>query len=178
MKWSNASPLPWSSIATQWNTAAKAESVTLAGEASGSVTEARVVKAESITFTANAGQTLAHGALYPASAAFAVTASQASVGGFVFADSISFAAEAGYTQSDDATLANSISFALTADGVTNINHQESITAAVNAGMIPGQFYADSISFAAIANMTVVDGFLWSPVADEATTWTKVEYPTN
>ena len=178
MNWSNASPLPWSTIATQWNTAAKTESVTLAGEASGSVTEARVVKAESITFTANAGQTLAHGALYPASAAFAVTASQARGGGFVFSDAIFFAAEAGYTQSDDATLANSISFALTADGVTNINHQESITAAVNAGMIPGQFYADSISFAAIANMTVVDGFLWSPVADEATTWTKVEYPTN
>ena len=178
MNWSNASPLPWSTIATQWNTAAKTESVTLAGEASGSVTEARVVKAESITFTANAGQALAQGALYPASAAFAVTASQASVGGFVFSDAISFAAEAGYTQSDEATLANSISFALTADGVTNINHQESITAAVNAGMIPGQFYADSISFAAIANMTVVDGFLWSPVADEATTWTKVEYPTN
>ena len=178
MNWSNASPLPWSTIATQWNTAAKGESVTLAEESGYSITSARVIKAESITFTANAGQTLTHGALYPATATFGVTASQASVGGFVFADAISFAAEAGYTQSDDATLANSISFALTADGVTNINHQESITAAVNAGVVPGQFYTDSISFAATANMTVTDGFLWSPVADQATTWTRVEYPTN
>jgi len=93
MNWSNASPLPWSTIATQWNTAAKGESVTLAEESGYSITSARVIKAESITFTANAGQTLTHGALYPATATFGVTASQASVGGFVFADAISFAAE-------------------------------------------------------------------------------------
>ena len=175
MKWSQASPLPWSGIATNWNTAALSNSISVAAALAGSLTN-RVVKAETVSFAASVTDALANNHTMPESVSMAAALTQASVGGFVFADSITLAATAGYTQSHDATYSNSISLAATADAITNLNYPESITIASSQGIFPGQFYENSGSFAATAGMSVSDGLLWNPESEVSTTWTKVEYP--
>ena len=106
----------------------------------------------------------------------AVELAQTGVGGFVFSDSITLAATANYTQSDDATLVNSITIAATVDEINNLNYSESITLASEQSIFPGEFYANSISLASTAGLTMADSFLWNEVSDTSTTWTKVDYP--
>jgi len=175
VKWSQASPLAWSAIATQWNTAALSNSISIAATLAGSSTN-RVVKTETISFAASVTDALANNHTMPESVSLVATVVQTSVGGFVFADSITLAATAGYTQSDDATLANSITIAATVDAVNNVNYPESITLASSHSIYPGEFYLNSISFATTAGLTMTDSFLWNEVSDTSTTWTKVDYP--
>tara|TARA_Y100000310_G_C20668787_1_gene809106 strand:- start:291 stop:821 length:531 start_codon:yes stop_codon:yes gene_type:complete len=175
MNWSQASPLPWSGIATQWNTAAKANSVSVAATVAGSSTT-RVVKAESISMAATVADSATNAHTMPESVSIAQTAAVTSVGGFVFSDSISLAATADATLSHDATLVNSISLAATANAITNLNYPVSITLASEHSIFPGEFYMNSISFATTQGMSVTDSFLWNPVDEASTTWTKVEYP--
>ena len=175
MNWSQASPLAWSAIATQWNTAAKANSISVAAEVAGSSTN-RVVKSETISMAAAVTQTLGHAHTMPVSVSMAHTSDITAVGGFVFSDDISLAATGNLTLSHDATLVNEISLAATANAITNINYPVSITLASEQGIFPGQFYENSGSFAATAGMSVSDGLLWNPESEVSTTWTKVEYP--
>ena len=175
MNWSQASPLAWSAIATQWNTAAKANSISVAAEVAGSSTN-RVVKSESISMAAAVTQALSNAHTMPESVSMAHTADATGVGGFVFSDSISLAATANLTLSYDATLVNDISFAATANAITNLNYPVSITLASEQSIFPGQFYLNSGSFAGTNGMTVSDSFLWNPASDTTTTWTKVDYP--
>ena len=175
MNWSQASPLAWSAIATQWNTAAKANSISVAAEVAGSSTN-RVVKSESISMAATVAETLGHAHTIPVSVSMAQVAAATAVGGFVFSHDISLAATANLTLSYDATLVNDISFAATANAITNLNYPVSITLASEQGIFPGQFYLNSASFAATTGMSVTDGLLWNPESEVSTTWTKVEYP--
>ena len=175
MNWSQASPLAWSAIATQWNTAAKSNSISVAAEMGGSSTN-RVVKSESISMAATVAETLGHAHTIPVSVSMAQVAAATAVGGFVFSHDISLAATANLTLSYDATLVNDISFAATANAITNLNYPVSITLASEQGIFPGQFYLNSASFAATTGMSVTDGLLWSPESEVSTTWTKVEYP--
>jgi len=175
MNWSQASPLAWSAIATQWNTAAKANSISVAAEVAGSSTN-RVVKSETISMAAAVTQTLGHAHTMPVSVSMAQTAAATTVGGFVFSDSISLAATANLTLSHDATLVNEISFAATANAITNLKYPESITLASEQAIFPGQFYLNSASFAATTGMSISDALLWNPESEVSTTWTAVEYP--
>ena len=175
MKWSQASPLAWSGIATQWNTAALSNSISIAATLDGSTTN-RVVKSESISFAASVTDALANNHTMPESVSMAVELAQTGVGGFVFSDSITLAATANYTQSDDATLVNSITIAATVDEINNLNYSESITLASEQSIFPGEFYANSISLESTAGLTMTDSFLWNEVSDTSTTWTKVDYP--
>ena len=58
IKWTQAtSPIDWDVIAINWNTAAKANSISIAAESGVTVSE-RVAKIDSISMGVSAGQTL------------------------------------------------------------------------------------------------------------------------
>ena len=174
--WAQAtSPILWSNIGIDWDTPAKANSISIATE--GDVTlSSRVVKSESISFALDAGQTLVDNATFRDSITFAAEGDNTVIAGFTFPVSITFGADVGYTQSDDGTYRNSISIAADAGVVNNVVHPESITFAVEGRIFPGEFYAVSISVAAESSMTLDSRFLWNEVDDVTTTWTKVDYP--
>ena len=174
--WAQAtSPIDWDLIGINWNTAAKANSISIA--ATGDVTLAsRIVKAESISFALGAGETLVDNVTFPNSITIAAEADSAFVGGFTFPVSVSFGSDLGYTQADSATYRNSISVAADAGILNNVVHPESITLAIEGRIFPGEFYANSISMGTESSMSLDSGFLWNDVDDVTTTWTKVEYP--
>ena len=151
--WSSANtPIDWDVIGINWNTAAKANSISIAAEGDVAMSE-RVAKIESISMGVDAGQTLVDNA---ASAAFG--------------------SDLGYTQAIDATYRNSVSMAIDTDIVNNVVHPESITLAIEGELFPGEFYQESISMATDYSMSLDSEFLWNDVDDVSTTWTKVEYP--
>ena len=176
IKWSSANtPIDWDVIGINWNTAAKANSISIA--ATGDVTLAsRVVKSESISMGVSQGQTLVDNATFRDSITFAAESTAVVLGGFTFPVSVAFGSDLGYTQADDATYRNSISIAADTGVVNNVVHPESITFAIEGRMFPGEFYAESISMATESSMSLDSGFLWNDVDDVTTTWTKVEYP--
>ena len=174
--WAQAtSPILWSNIGIDWDTPAKANSISIGAE--GDVTLAsRVVKAESISMGVDAGQTLVDNATFVDSITFAAEGDSTIVGGFIFPVSVTFGSDLGYTQADDGTYRNSISIAADAGVVNNVVHPESITFAIEGRMFPGEFYANSISMAIGSSVSSDNEFMWNDVDDVTTTWTKVEYP--
>ena len=174
--WAQATtPILWSNIGIDWDTPAKANSVSIAAE--GDVTLAsRVVKAESISMGVGQGQTLVDNATFVDSITMAAESTATVLAGFTFPVSVSFGADVGYTQAVGATYRDSISMAADADLINNVVHPESITFAIEGRVFPGEFYANSITMATESSMSLDSEFLWNEVDDVTTTWTKVEYP--
>jgi len=122
------------------------------------------------------GQTLVDNATFVDSITMAAESAATVLAGFTFPVSVSFGADVGYTQAVGATYRDSISLAADADLVNNVVHPESITFAIEGRVFPGEFYANSITMATGASMSLDSEFLWNEVDDVTTTWTKVEYP--
>ena len=177
IKWTQAtSPIDWDNIGINWNTAAKANSISIGAESDVTVSE-RVAKIESISMGVGAGQTLVDNATFVDSVTMAVEGDSTTLAGLSFAASATFGSNLGYTQADKATYRESVSMAADTDIVNNVVHPESITFSIEGKTLTGQFYEESISMAAESSMYPIDyEFLWNDVADVSTTWTKVEYP--
>ena len=174
--WSSANtPIDWDVIGINWNTAAKANSISIAAEGDVSMSE-RVAKIESISMGVDAGQTLVDNATFVDSVTMAVEGDATTLAGLSLAASATFGSDLGYTQADDATYRNSISLAADTGVVNNVVHPESITFSIEGQIFPGEFYQESISMATDYSMSLDSGFLWNDVDDVSTTWTKVEYP--
>ena len=174
--WSSANtPIDWDVIGINWNTAAKANSISIAAEGDVAMSE-RVAKIESISMGVDAGQTLVDNATFVDSITMAAEGDATTLAGLSLAASATFGSDLGYTQADDATYRNSISIAADAGILNNIVHPESITFAVEGELFPGEFYQESISMATDYSMSLDSEFLWNDVDDVSTTWTKVEYP--
>ena len=174
--WSSANtPIDWDVIGINWNTAAKANSISIAAEGDVAMSE-RVAKIESISMGVDAGQTLVDNATFVDSITMAAEGDATTLAGLSLAASATFGSDLGYTQADDATYRNSISIAADAGILNNVVHPESITLAIEGELFPGEFYQESISMATDYSMSLDSEFLWNDVDDVSTTWTKVEYP--
>ena len=174
--WSSANtPIDWDVIGINWNTAAKANSISIAAEGDVAMSE-RVAKIESISMGVSQGQTLVDNATFVDSVTMAVEGDATTLAGLSLAASATFGSNIGYTQADDGTYRNSISIAADAGILNNVVHPESITLAIEGRMFPGEFYENSIIMATESSMSIDSEFLWNDVADVSTTWTKVEYP--
>ena len=174
--WSSANtPIDWDVIGINWNTAAKANSISIAAEGDVAMSE-RVAKIESISMGVDAGQTLVGNATFVDSVAMAVEGDATALAGLSLAASATFGSNIGYTQAIDATYRNSISIPADAGILNNVVHPESITLAIEGELFPGEFYQESISMATDYSMSLDSEFLWNDVDDVSTTWTKVEYP--
>ena len=160
IKWEQAtSPILWSNIGINWNTAALGNSGTFAANVGETHSEEQGI-GFSITFGANVGQTLAVLANKPESITMALTAAQA-VG-------------------HDKTLAESAIFGahLTSPVTDRLDAVESITFAVTdtSTMGPGTIFTDEPIYTVNMGIEGSTSFLWNDVDDETTTWTKVDYP--
>ena len=160
IKWEQAtSPILWSNIGINWNTAALGNSGTFAANVGETHVDEQGI-GYSITFGANVGQTLTVVPTKPVSITMALTAAQA-VG-------------------HDKTLAESAIFGtnLTSPVTDRLDAVESITFAVSdvSTLTPGTTFTDEETYPVVVGMTGATSFLWNDVDDETTTWTKVDYP--
>ena len=160
IKWEQAtSPILWSNIGINWNTAALGNSGTFAANVGETHTEEQGI-GYSITFGANVGQTLVVVPTKPVAITMALTAAQA-VG-------------------HDKTLAESAIFGadLTSPVTDRLDAVESVTFAVTdtSTFGPGTTFTDEPVYPITVSMSASDSLLWEEVADVTTTWTKVDYP--
>ena len=160
IKWEQAtSPILWSNIGINWNTAALGNSGTFAANVGETHTDEQGI-GFTITFGANVGQTLTVVPTKPVSITMALTAAQA-VG-------------------HDKTLAESAIFGadLTSPVTDRLDAVESVTFAVTdtSTMGPGTIFTDEPIYAVSVGIEGSTSFLWNDVDDETTTWTKVDYP--
>ena len=160
IKWEQAtSPILWSNIGINWNTAALGNSGTFAANVGETHSEEQGI-GFNVTFGANVGQTLVVVPTKPVAITMALTAAQA-VG-------------------HDKTLAESAIFGadLTSPVTDRLDAVESVTFAVTdtSTMGPGTIFTDEPIYAVSVGIEGSTSFLWNDVDDEATTWTKVDYP--
>jgi len=158
--WSEAgSPITWSTIGIDWDTAAKGNSVSLATNV-GETLSVRQGIGFSIIFGADVGQTLAVVPTKTEAITMALTAAQA-IG-------------------HDKTLAESAIFGadLTSPVTDRLDAVESITFAVSdvSTLTPGTTFTDEETYPVNVGMTGATSFLWNEEDDVTTTWTKVDYP--
>ena len=158
--WSEAgSPITWSTIGINWNTAAKGNSVSLATDLGETLSVDQGI-GFSITFGADLGQTLSETPIKTESVTMALTAAQA-VG-------------------HDHTLAASAIFGtdLTSTAVTRLDAVEAITFAVSdvSTLTPGTTFTDEETYPVTVGMSGESSLLWQQVGDVVTVWTKVDYP--
>jgi len=160
IKWEQAtSPILWSNIGINWNTAALGNSGTFAANVGETHSEEQGI-GFSITFGANVGQTLAVVPTKPVAITMALTAAQA-VG-------------------HDKTLAESAIFGadLTSPVADRLDAVESITFAVQdtSTFGPGTTFTDEPVYPVTVGISGSASLLWNEEADVTTTWTKVDYP--
>jgi len=160
IKWEQAtSPILWSNIGINWNTAALGNSGTFAANVGETHVDEQGI-GYSITFGTNVGQTLTVVPTKPESITMALTAAQA-VG-------------------HDKTLAESAIFGadLTSPVTDRLDAAESITFAVQdtSTFGPGTTFTDEPIYTVNMGIEGSTSFLWNDVDDETTTWTKVDYP--
>ena len=158
--WSEAgSPITWSTIGIDWDTAAKGNSATFAANVGETHVDEQGI-GFSITFGANVGQTLAVVPTKPEAITMALTAAQA-IG-------------------HDKTLAESAIFGadLTSPVTDRLDAVESITFAVSdtSTLTPGTTFTDEPIYTVNVGMTAGNSFLWNEEDEVTTTWTKVDYP--
>jgi len=158
--WTEASsPILWSNIGINWNTAALGNSATFAANVGETHSEEQGI-GYSITFGANVGETLAVVPTKPEAITMGLTAAQA-VG-------------------HDKTLAESAIFGadLTSPVTDRLDAVESVTFAVTdtSTMGPGTIFTDEPIYTVNVGIEGSTSFLWNDVDDEATTWTDVDYP--
>jgi len=158
--WAEAtSPILWSNIGINWNTAALGNSATFAANVGETHADEQGI-GFTITFGANVGQTLTVVPIKTESIAMALTAAQA-VG-------------------HDKTLAESAIFGadLTSPVTDRLDAVESITFAVSdtSTLTPGTTFTDEPIYTVNVGMRAGDSFLWNEEDEVTTTWTKVDYP--
>ena len=160
--WAEAtSPILWSNIGIDWDTPAKANSVTYA-VGDGFTLGVDYTIGASISFGLDASYENTGVATMPMSVAFGTTIGSDIQHGVVIQGAGTFAADLGQTQAIDFTTNPSISFDVEGDYI----------------LARGLFYEDSITFAGSFTQTAVDSFLWNPETDPTTTWTAVTDPTS
>jgi len=160
IKWEQAtSPILWSNIGINWNTAALENSTTFAANVGETHVEEQGI-GYTITFGANVGQTLTVVPIKPVAITLALTAAQA-IG-------------------HDKTLAESAIFGadLTSPVTDRLDAVESITFAVSdtSTLSPGTTFTDEPTYPVNVGITGVTSLLWNEEDDVTTTWTKVDYP--
>ena len=158
--WAEAtSPILWSNIGIDWNTAALGNSGTFAANVGETHTDEQGI-GFTITFGANVGQTLVVVPTKPVAITMALTAAQA-VG-------------------HDKTLAESAIFGadLTSPVTDRLDAVESITFAVQdtSTFGPGTTFTDEPVYTVTMGIGGSTSLLWNEEDEVTTTWTKVDYP--
>ena len=160
--WAEAtSPILWSNIGIDWDTPAKANSVTYA-VGDGFTLGVSHTKGASISFGLDASYANIGVTTMPLSVAFGTTVGSDIQHGVVIQVAGTLAADLAQTLSVDLTMNPSISFGV----------EGGYTSACNL------FFSDSITFAGSFTQTAVDSFLWNPETDPTTTWTAVTDPSS
>ena len=158
--WTEASsPILWSNIGINWNTAALGNSATFAANVGETHSEEQGI-GYSITFGANVGQTLVVVPTKPVAITMALTAAQAVGHDKTLAESAIFGADLTSPVTDRLDAVGSVTFAVT-DTST---------------MGPGTIFTDEPIYTVNMGIEGSTSFLWNDVDDETTTWTKVDYP--
>ena len=154
-----ASPILWSNIGINWNTAAKGNSVTFAANVGETHAEEQGI-GFSITFGANVGQTLAVVPTKPVAITMALTATQAVGHDKTWADRAGVGAD------------------LTSPLTDRLDAVESITFAVSdtSTLTPGTTFTDEPTYAVSVGIGGSTSLLWNEEDEVTTTWTKVDYP--
>ena len=158
--WAEASsPILWSNIGINWNTAALGKSVTFAANV-GETQNVDQGIGFNITFGANVGQTLAVVPTKPVAITLALTAAQAVGHDKTLAESAIFAADLTSPVTDRLDAVEGITFAVTDTSTLN----------------PGTTFTDEPVYPVSVGMVGSTSFLWNEEDDVTTTWTKVDYP--
>ena len=159
--WSEAgSPITWSTIGINWNTAAKANSVTMAVEGDSSSSASIAGIGFSVSFGANVGQTLAETTVKPESVSIALNASQATTAISILPESVSFATNHTSPVTDRLDAVESITFAVTDTSTFG----------------PGTKFTDEPTYPVTVGIAGSTSLLWNEESEVTTTWTKVDYP--
>ena len=150
--WAEAtSPILWSNIGINWNTAALGNSVTVAVAVDKTLNVDQGI-GFAITFGTSVGQTLADVPTYAEAIALALAAAQATTVVTTKPEAILLAAE------------------VTSPVTDRLDATESLEFAVKASARPPPTYSVSVG------MLSSTSFLWNEEDDVTTTWTKVDYP--
>lgn len=159
--WAEASsPILWSNIGINWNTAAKGNSVTFAQAVGGTGAQELGPIGFSIAFGADVGQTFVVVPTKPVAITMALTAAQAVGHDHTVAENTIFGAD------------------LTSTVTTRLDAVESITFAVTdtSTFRPITEFTDEPIYTVTMGIDGSTSFLWNEEDDVTTTWTKVDYP--
>jgi len=159
--WAEAtSPILWSNVGINWNTAAKGNSVTLAHAVGGTGLLELGPIGFSVVFGANVGETLVVVPTKPVAITMALTAAQAVGHNHTVAESAIYGAD------------------LTSPATTRLDAVESITFAMQdtSTFRPITEFTDEPIYPVTVDIVASTSFLWNEEDDERTTWTKVDYP--
>ena len=160
IKWEQAtSPILWSNIGINWNTAALENSTTFTANVGETQTEEQGI-GYSITFGADVGQTLSVVPIKTEAITMALTAAQAVGHDKTLAESAIFGADLTSPVTDRLDAVESITFAVTDTSVFG----------------PGTIFTDEPIYTVNVGIEGSTSFLWNDVDDVTTTWTKVDYP--
>ena len=161
IKWEQAtSPILWSNIGINWNTAAKGNSVTFAQAVGGTGAQELGPIGFSIAFGADVGQTFVVVPIKPVAITIALTAAQAVGHDHTVAENAIFGAD------------------LTSPVTDRLDAVESITFAMEdtSAFHPITEFTDEPIYPVSVGMLGSTSFLWNEEDEVTTTWTKVDYP--
>jgi len=159
--WAEAtSPILWSNIGINWNTAAKGNSVTFAQAFGGTAAHELGPIGFTVVFGANVGETLVVVPTKPEAITMALTAAQAVGHNHTLAESAIFGSD------------------LTSPVTNRLDAVESITFAMQdtSTFRPITEFTDEPIYPVVVGMTGSTSFLWNDEDEITTTWTKVDYP--
>jgi len=160
IKWEQAtSPILWSNIGINWNTAALGNSTTFTANVGETHVEEQGI-GFSISFGANVGQTLVVVPIKTEAITMALTAAQAVGHDKTLAESAIFGADLTSPVTDRLDAVASITFAMTDTSAFG----------------PGVIFTDEPIYTVDVGMTGSTSFLWNEEDEVTTTWTKVDYP--
>ena len=159
--WAEAtSPILWSNIGINWNTAAKGNSVTLAHAVGGTGLLELGPIGFTVSFGANVGETLVVEPTKPEAITMALTAEQAVGHNHTVAESAIYGAD------------------LTSPVTNRLDAVESITFAMQdtSTFRPITEFTDEPIYTVNVGMAGSTSLLWNEEDEVTTTWTKVDYP--
>ena len=159
--WAEAtSPILWSNIGINWNTAAKGNSVTFAHAVGGTGLLELGPIGFTVAFGANVGETLVVVPIKPEAIAMALTAAQAVGHDHTMAENAIFGADLTSPVTDRLDAVESITFAVTDTSTFG----------------PGIIFTDEPIYTVTVGIGGSTSFLWNEEDEVTTTWTKVDYP--
>ena len=159
--WAEAtSPILWSNIGINWNTAALGNSVTFAQDVGGTGVLELGPIGFTVAFGANVGETLVVVPTKPESIAMALTAAQAVGHNHTVAESAIYGADLASSETNRLDAVEGITFAMTDTSTFR----------------PITEFTDEPIYTVNVGMTGSTSFLWNEEDDVTTTWTKVDYP--